>query len=119
MGIGGRIPDPRPAVARAALQLAALVLVVCALGGLTCGCRPPADCDVGRDTWRCSPEGIPQHCDAHNRWRAWATVPCARVGQVCALRDGRTTCVRPSTAAAIPANPFNDAGADASVEGGL
>lgn len=119
MGIGGRTPDPRPAVARAALRLAALVLLVCALGVLTCGCRPPADCDVGRDTWRCSPEGIPQHCDAHNRWRAWATVPCARVGLVCALRDGRTTCVRPSTAAAIPSNPFNDAGADASVEGGL
>lgn len=104
---------------RPALRLALLVLLPLSMGVVTSGCRPPADCDVGRDTWRCSPEGIPQHCDVHNRWRAWATVPCARVGQVCALRDGRTTCVRPSTAAQLPLNPFADAGADAPAEGGL
>lgn len=108
MGIG--IGFPRAPV----VLLAAAILS----GHLLCGCRPPANCDVGKDTWRCSPEGIPQHCDAHNRWRAWATVPCARVGGVCALREGRATCVRISDAGTeLPPNPYADAAVTA--EGGL
>lgn len=118
MGIGTGFPRALTVDRRVLRALVALLAVAILSGHLLCGCRPPANCDVGRDTWRCSPEGIPQHCDAHNRWRAWATVPCARVGGVCALRDGRATCVRISDAGAeLPPNPYADAAVTA--EGGL
>lgn len=86
--------DAQRGAARMDVMLCVLALVaLVGTGALLVGCRPPADCEVGHDTWRCSPEGVPQFCDAHNRWRAWATLPCARSGGQCAVREGRATCV--------------------------
>lgn len=73
-----------------ALYLAILVMLG---GALAMSCHPPADCQAGRDSVRCSPTGVPQRCDTGGRWRSWATRPCSAVGRACLAANGRATCV--------------------------
>lgn len=102
MGIG-YIPDPRPHLMRAGLRLVALIIVACVVGAMTCGCREPANCNRGADTWRCSPSGRPERCSEGNVWRSQFYGPCPLSGGRCVVVPGvGATCVRADHDAVFP-----------------
>jgi len=90
--------DSRPHLMRAGLRLAALVIVACVVGALTCGCPRPRDCTPA--TQRCEGD-TPVVCSAEGR--SWTVsgdprVTCARIGGVCVVREGRAFCARATDA---------------------
>jgi len=84
----------RDNLTRAALRLAAVVLVAAIAGVVASGCPRPRDCTPASQ--RCEGD-TPVICDGEGRsWRASGNpvVTCAQIGGVCLVRDGRAYCGR-------------------------